>query len=108
LYDQLSSETTHRKISPVSEEDFLLSPIMQIKHLLINCIFTLFTLASYVPTVKRGDCACTNGPDTRNCWTPGFDVSVDHYSRFPDTGKTVHVMTLLISDSQIIKADLAR
>lgn len=84
---------------------FLLSSTMQTKRLLINCIFALFTLASSTPTAKRDDCACTNGPDTRSCWTPGFDVSVNRYSRFPDTGKTVQVMSYALSNSYVLEAD---
>jgi len=32
--------------------------------------------------------ACTNGPTSRNCWSPGFDATTDMYTSWP-TGRTV-------------------
>ena len=85
-----------------------LSSIMQTMRLLINCMFALLTLASSIPAAKRGDCACTNGPDTRNCWGPGFDISVNLYNRFPDTGKIVHVTGYSRPDLKSLRLILAR
>jgi hypothetical protein len=38
--------------------------------------------------------ACTNGPTSRNCWLPGFDVNTDMYTSWPNTGRTVNVRYL--------------
>ena len=34
------------------------------------------------------DSACTNGPDTRACWSNGFSIATDFDSKWPTTGRT--------------------
>lgn len=33
--------------------------------------------------------SCTNGPNTRSCWSNGFNADTDMYTSWPDTGRTV-------------------
>jgi len=33
--------------------------------------------------------ACSNGPDSRQCWSEGFDINTEFAEKFPDTGKVV-------------------
>lgn len=33
--------------------------------------------------------ACFNGPDSRHCWTDGFDINTDFDNRWPSTGRKV-------------------
>ncbi|KAF1817586.1 laccase precursor [Eremomyces bilateralis CBS 781.70] len=32
--------------------------------------------------------ACENGPDSRNCWTDGFDINTNPHESWPSTGQT--------------------
>ncbi|KAF1833201.1 laccase precursor [Decorospora gaudefroyi] len=32
---------------------------------------------------------CVHGPNSRQCWTPGFSASTDQYNSWPNTGKVV-------------------
>lgn len=41
--------------------------------------------------------ACTNGPNSRNCWAPGFDSNTNMYTTWP-TGKLVQ-KTLTITNT---------
>ncbi|KAF2189541.1 multicopper oxidase [Zopfia rhizophila CBS 207.26] len=40
-------------------------------------------------TTKVPDGACTNGPQTRNCWSNGFSISTDFDDKAPPAGTTV-------------------
>jgi hypothetical protein len=50
-----------------------------------------FTFTEAVPNLVARDDACTNGADSRSCWSTGFSTSVNWDDKFPDTGKTVQV-----------------
>ncbi len=34
---------------------------------------------------------CTNAPDTRSCWLPGYDISTDYTQHLAPPGKLVEV-----------------
>ncbi|KAF2654402.1 multicopper oxidase [Lophiostoma macrostomum CBS 122681] len=40
-------------------------------------------------TSSAPDGACTNGPNTRNCWRDGFSISTDFDAKSPPAGKTI-------------------
>jgi FtsP/CotA-like multicopper oxidase with cupredoxin domain len=40
-------------------------------------------------TSSAPDGACTNSPNTRNCWHDGFSISTDFDAKSPPAGKTV-------------------
>ncbi|KAK5108026.1 hypothetical protein LTR62_008861 [Meristemomyces frigidus] len=45
---------------------------------------TVSTTSSAAPTST-----CTNGPDSRNCWSGGFSIDTDFDTNWPNTGRTV-------------------
>ena len=47
---------------------------------------------SATPSETRvADSACTNSPDSRNCWSSGFSVATDFDAKWPAGGQTVSV-----------------
>jgi len=46
---------------------------------------------------SASDASCTNGPTSRNCWSPGYSVDTDFDQKWPTTGVTRYY-TLTISN----------
>ena len=42
-------------------------------------------------TTRVADSACTNSPDSRNCWSSGYSVATDFDVKSPPGGKVVPV-----------------
>jgi len=42
-------------------------------------------------TAAAPDASCTNGPTSRNCWSPGYSVATDFDQKWPTTGVTRYV-----------------
>lgn len=55
------------------------------KPLLARTATTLLTTTS---TAAATDASCTNGPTSRNCWSPGYSVATDFDQKWPTTGVT--------------------
>lgn len=47
--------------------------------------------ASASSTLAATDASCTNGPTSRNCWSPGYSVDTDFDQKWPTTGVTRYV-----------------
>ncbi|KAJ5110489.1 hypothetical protein N7532_001024 [Penicillium argentinense] len=39
-----------------------------------------------VPSKHPRDTSCVHGPNSRKCWSKGFDITTDYYENIPDTG----------------------
>jgi hypothetical protein len=58
--------------------------------LLYACSIATFAQALSVPSRQISErSTCQHGPDSRNCWSEGFDIDTDYYKGWPDSGKTV-------------------
>ena len=44
-------------------------------------------------TTRVADSACTNAPDSRNCWSSGYSVATDFDVKSPPGGQVVSVCT---------------
>lgn len=44
-------------------------------------------------TTRVADSACTNAPDSRNCWSSGYSVATDFDVKSPPGGQVVSVRT---------------
>ena len=40
------------------------------------------------PSARQVSNSCANGPQTRNCWSDGFNVGTDFDKKWPTTGNT--------------------
>ncbi|CUS13825.1 unnamed protein product [Tuber aestivum] len=59
---------------------------------LLLLIAVVNTLVSAIPVSEPASDekhTCTNTADSRNCWSPGFDINTDYYTNTPKTGRTV-------------------
>jgi len=41
------------------------------------------------PALAKKQSPCVHGPNSRNCWSPGFDANTDMYRSWPNTGRIV-------------------
>jgi FtsP/CotA-like multicopper oxidase with cupredoxin domain len=39
--------------------------------------------------LERKQSSCTHGPNSRQCWLPGYDATTDMYNSWPNTGRVV-------------------
>jgi len=95
LFVPASSISTIKIIEHYAFELFASISKMKANIFSLGCLSALATLSASFPTqyqYEQGDSSCTNGPWTRSCWKPGFNIAVNSDLRFPDTGKTVVVI----------------
>lgn len=55
------------------------------------------TAAATTTLGNPSDPSCTNGPTSRNCWSPGYSVDTDFDQKWPTTGVTRYVSCIFSS-----------